>query len=130
MKTDDMKKKFAILVGTTLINLIGKGTTVKTLRATLTNLNRREIAEELKGTTDINDAFMLLSKFWSFLDYDILSIFIKSLCSDLKPELNEYTSSLREYCERRVYEVPATRSQGIYVSTCVLIMAPIKLSQA
>ncbi len=105
-----MKKKFAILVGTTLINLIGKGITVETLRATLKKRNRRhgdKITEELIGLTDINDAFMVFSKFWSFFDYNILSLVIESLCSDLKPRLNEYTSSLREYCKRRVCEVPA-----------------------
>ncbi len=110
METDEMKRKFTVLVGATLYNLIGKGITVKTLRATLTNLNGRDgnkITEELKGETDINEAFMVFSQFWSFFEYDILSIIIESFCRhDLKPQLDEYTSSLNEYCKRRVCEVP------------------------
>ncbi len=104
-----MKRKFTVLVGTTLDKLIGKGTTVKTLRSTLTNLNGRDgnkITEELKGILDINDAFMVFSKFWAFFEYDILSTIIESFCHDLKPQLDEYTSSLKEYCKRRVCEVP------------------------
>ena len=105
-----MKREFTVLVGTTLDKLIGKGTTVKTLRATLTNLNGRDgnkITEKLIGMTDINDAFMVFSKFWSFLEYDILSIIIESFCRhDLKPQLDEYTSLLNEYRKRRVCEVP------------------------
>ena len=109
IETDEMKENFTGLVGTTLINLIGKGITVKTLRATLTNLNgrnRNKITEKLKGETDINEAFMVFSQFWSFFQYDILSSIIKGFCHDLKPQLDEYTSSLKLYCERRVCEVP------------------------
>ncbi len=109
IETDEMKEDFTALIGTTLTNLIGKGTTVKTLRSTLTNLNgrdRNKISEELIGMTDINDAFMVFSKFWSFFQFDILSSIIKGFCRDLKPMLDEYTSSLKHYCERRVCEVP------------------------
>ncbi len=109
IETDEMKEDFTVLVGTTLINLIGKGITVKNLSATLTNLNRRngnKIIEELEGKIDINDAFMVFSKFWSFFEYDILSSIIKCFSKDLKPELDEYTSSLKCYCERRVCEIP------------------------
>ncbi len=51
IETDEMKEDFTALVGTTLT---GKGTTVKTLRSTLTNLNGRDgnkITEELNGMT-------------------------------------------------------------------------------
>ncbi len=110
IETDEMKEDFTGLVGTTLINLIGKDITVETLRATLTNLNGRngnKIIEELEGKTNINDAFMVFSKFWSFFQYDILSSIIKGFCHDLKPELDEYTLSLKRYCQRRVCEVPS-----------------------
>ena len=104
-----MEKKFTVLVGATLDRLIGKSVTVKTLRSTLTNLNGRDgnkITEELIGMTDINDAFMVFSKFWSFFEYDILSSIIESFCQNLMSQLDEYNSSLKCYCKRRVCEVP------------------------
>ncbi len=110
IETDEMKEDFTALIATTLINLIGKGITVKNLRATLTNLNGRDgnkMTEKLKGETDINEAFMVFSKFWSFFQYDILRSIIKGFCQDLKPQLEEYSSSLKRYCERRVCEVPS-----------------------
>ena len=109
IETDDMKNKFTVLVGITLEKLIGKGTAVKTLKATLKNLhgrNENKITEELEGITDINDAFMVFGDFWSFFQYDILSAIIESFCRDSISTLDEYTSSLKNYCERRVCEVP------------------------
>ncbi len=104
-----MKKKFTVLVGITLVELIEKGTAVKTLKATLKNLhgrNENRITEELEGITDINDAFMVFGDFWSFFQYDILSAIIESFCRDSISTLDEYTSSLKNYCERRVCEFP------------------------
>ncbi len=111
IETKDMKKKFTVLVGTTLNKLIGNCTTVKNLRATLTNLNGRDgnkITEKLEviTDTDINEAFIVFSDFWSFFEYDILSCIIESFCQDLISTLGEYTSSLKRYCERRICDVP------------------------
>ena len=104
-----MITKFAILVGRTLVNVIEKNTSVVNLRVLLSNLNgrnRNKLTEELIGITDINEAFLALNQFWSFFEYDILSCIIEGFCIDLKPELDEYNSSLKEYCKRRVCEVP------------------------
>ena len=108
IETDNMITQFTVLVGKTLLNIIEKKTSVKILRATLTNLNERngnKLTEELKEITDIDEAFIVLKKFWSFLKYNILTCIIQTFCSELQPELDKYTSSLKEYCKRRVHEV-------------------------
>ena len=109
-ETDNMKRNFAVLVGKTLDHLLRKGKTVKDLSARLTSLNGRnenKLTKKLKKITDISDAFIALNKFWSFFDYDILSCIIEGFCSELEPTLNKYLSSLKEFCKRRVCEIPS-----------------------
>ncbi len=44
--------------------------------------------------------------FWSFFDYKILGAIITSFCFDLKPDFDVYVLNFKEYCNRRVCEVP------------------------
>ncbi len=71
------------------------GITVKNLRSALTNLNRRDgnkITEELKGITDIDDAFMVFGKFW----YQSFSRLVVRLSKPIKyifPPTNFYVAT-------------------------------------
>ena len=104
-----MITQFAVLVGKTLVNILEKKTSVKTLSTTLGNLNERngnKLTKKLEKTTNMDKAFRVLKPFWSFFEYNILICIIQTFCSELQPELDRYNSLLKEYCERRVCEVP------------------------
>ena len=79
------------------------------LKALLKELNapkKSKLSNKLKKVTVISEAFEVLYDFWSFFDYKILGAIITSFCFDLKPDLDEYVLKFKEYCNRRVCEVP------------------------
>ncbi len=109
-ETVDMKIKFAILVCRTMKHLKEKEIIVEDLIVLLATLNERDgnkITKKLRKKSDMNKAFLALNEFWSFFECDILSSIIVSFCSELKTELEEYISSLKKYCKRRICEVPS-----------------------
>ncbi len=109
-ETDDMKRKFATLVCRTMKLLKEKGIIVEDLIVLLATLNEHagnRVTKKLRKKSNLNEAFLTLNKFWSFFECDILSSIIDSFCSELKTELEEYISSLKEYCKRRICEVPS-----------------------
>ena len=65
--------------------------------------------KELNDAETLNDIFNVLKRSycWSWLHFDILESII-SLLSDQKmtPEFEEYKTSLKDYCKRRLYECP------------------------
>ncbi len=109
-ETDNMKRKFAVLVCRTMDRLKDKRRIVEDLIVLLATLNERhgnKITKKLRKKANINEAFLTLNKFWSFFECDILSSIIDGFCSELKTELEDYISSLKEYCKRRICEVPS-----------------------
>ena len=54
----------------------------------------------------ITKLFLALGDYWWFFDYELLSLIINRHCMELKPELELYITSFKEYCERRICEVP------------------------
>ncbi len=108
-ETDEMKDRFAVLMGRTLRSLNTREVSIGELKAFLKQLNaskKSKLSKKLKKVTDINKAFQVLSNFWSFFDYKILKNIIRSYCFDLNQDFEEYVSKFKEYCNRRVCEVP------------------------
>ncbi len=108
-ETDEMKERFAVLMGRTLRSLNTREVSIGELKALLKQLNapkKSKLSNKLKKVTDINKAFQVLSNFWSFFDYKILKNIIRSFCFDLNQDFEEYVSKFKEYCNRRVCEVP------------------------
>ncbi len=108
-ETHEMKDRFAILMGRTLRSLKKHDISVGELKALLKQLNppkKSKLSNKLKKVKVISKAFEVLYNFWSFFDYKILGAIITSFCFDLKPDLDEYVLKFKEYCNRRVCEVP------------------------
>ncbi len=104
-ETDEMKEKFAVLIGRTLLSLRKHEVSIGELKSLLKQLNaskKSKLSNKLKKVTLINKAFDVLFNFWSFFDYKILGFIIKSFCLDLNQEFEEYVSKFKEYCNRRV----------------------------
>ena len=112
-KTKKMKDKFAILVSKTMQHLKSQNTTIEDLIilfdgcGTINGGNRliTELKEENKN--DIYRAFEILRNYWSFFDYELVSTIVNAMCHELKPDLREYISAVKEYCKRRLCEGPA-----------------------
>ena len=48
-----------------------------------------------------------MRKYWSFFNYDLLALIIRRHCPELLPNLENYISEFKKYCQRRLCEVPA-----------------------
>ncbi len=108
-ETDEMKEKFAVLMGRTLHSLHKCDVSIGELKASLKQFDApkmSKLSKRLKKVTDINKAFEVLSNFWSFFDYKILEIIIRSYCFDINQDFEQYVSKFKKYCDRRVCEVP------------------------
>ncbi len=108
-ETDEMIDRFASLIGRTLSSLRKHEVSIGELKLLLNQLNapkKSKLSNKLKKVTVISEAFEVLYDFWSFFDYKILGAIITSFCFDLKPDLDEYVLKFKEYCNRRVCEVP------------------------
>ncbi len=109
METKDIVNHFAGLVGKTMFAVKNKGVSIDELIAVIEHSyarNGNKLIDQLKEVTIISKAFRVLYHFWSFFDYEILGVIITSCCSNLKFDFDEYVSSFKKYCRRRVCEVP------------------------
>lgn len=128
-----IKYKFAILVTKTSNYLEDRGAQCKGLYVLIENIQDSKFKDLTRQCTTISELFQNLANYWSFLDYEFLKCIINCYeCSELKSEMISYDSSLKEYCRRRLCELPANvfekRGDGnnLYVkvdgniSTCTL----------
>ena len=118
LESDEMMEKFSVLVGKTISSCKQDSFGVSDLRAVLKNYSAGKVLESLDSGTDTGNMWEKIADYWSFFDYKILSIIIKGLCkdhADLLQDLNEYVSDIKEYCKRRLCEVPIDSfSKGIH----------------
>ena len=110
-ESEIIKDEFSVIVSKTEQSLEDRNTSVKQLILILKNTFREHSAiDVLKSQTDICDAFIELYDHWSFFDFRILSLFIKAFCSkdpELIESFNDYKLHFKQYCEKRLNEVPA-----------------------
>ncbi len=108
-ETDEIKDRFAVLIERTLSSLKKHKVSMGELKALLKQLNapkKSKLSNKLKKITDISKAFEVLHSFWSFFDYEILGVIIREFCFDINQDFEDYESKFKEYCNRRVCEVP------------------------
>ncbi len=109
METKEIVNHFAVLVGKTMFALKNKGVSIDELITVIEHSyarNGNKLIDQLEEVTIISKAIRVLYHFWSFFDYEILEVIITSCCCELKSDFDEYVSSFKKYCRRRVCEVP------------------------
>ena len=111
-ESQEIKKKYAILVGNTIESLQNRNITVGHLIVTMKDSHAKTIVKRMEKETsgDLIKALHIISEYWSFFDYDLLSIIIKGHCgkdSNLQSSLSSYESEFKKYCQRRLCEIPA-----------------------
>ncbi len=117
-ETNDMIDGFAILIVKTLGSLRRNAVQIGDLKALLKyssdSHKKSKLTNKLSKVTDFNKVFDVLRNFWSFFHFKILGAIIKGFCKDLMPDFEEYVAKFKEYCNRRVCEVPDdSYSKGI-----------------
>ncbi len=103
-KTQD---KFAILVDRARESLENQRIACNDLKVLVSHSQKNRLINLLEQSKTIAGLFFELRKYWSFFDYEFLSVIINRHCPELKSELNEFVSSFKEFIKRRVCEVPA-----------------------
>ena len=66
----------------------------------------KEDRDQIQKATSINDIRNIMSKYWSFLDYDNLKYLVKRKCGpgEISDE-RKYHAKLKEFCQRNVSEI-------------------------
>ena len=89
VESEDMRSKFATLVGLMNKSLQNNKVSVSELTVTFKNIDLDELVEILEDETDMNKAILKASDFWSFFDYEIVKSIISTHCrgdADLQQE--------------------------------------------
>ena len=108
-ESDRIKAKFAVLVSRTSVSLKNNDVSVGSLKLTFKSLGLDELVEKLHDESDLTEALIEASNYWSFFDYEAVTSIISSYCkndADLQQEVESYISSFKIYCQRRLCEVP------------------------
>ena len=107
-----MEKKFAILVDETRKSLVKRKISSKDLQLLFKQSKGNKFYEWCKEEIEITELFLKFCDYWSFFDYEYLSMLIKRFCKKLVHKLEQYESAFKSYCKNRVVEVPADMFKG------------------
>lgn len=101
--SEKIMQKFVLLVSTICNSLKERNIPVAEI-ALLLNNSHIELSKDLRS---IAEALVLASKYWSFFNYRIFETLVAGLGDDNDQErLAAYISDFRQYCKRRLCEVP------------------------
>ena len=106
-ESSEMKSKFAILVDRTREALEIKNIAPADLEVLVMHCERSDMIKLLKKKKTIRKLFCALSEYWSFFDYEFLSVIIERHCPELKSHLNNYEADFKTFCKRRLCEIPS-----------------------
>ena len=106
LQSKEMQNKFASIVVKTIMSLNKNNKTVQDLELLMKFSSAKGLCNLFEEGMSINDLFLKLGDYLSFFDYELLELIIKEYCSGLSTELEKYKSDLKEYCRRRIVEVP------------------------
>ena len=71
-----------------------------------TYVKSKSLAKLFSEQKTLDKMFLAFRDYWSFFDYEILSLIISTFCNELEEEKNEYISTFNKFCKRKVSEVP------------------------
>ena len=112
-ESEDMLQSFARLVGRTVSYLIKHGVTTLELKAFFTHFEMVDLAESIESNDAIPEVMIKVKqgKYWNFFNYELLENMIRCYCKEndqsIIVDLQKYISDFKNYCERRLSEVPA-----------------------
>ena len=70
-----------------------------------------EHSKEIINAKSISEIFNILCSYWNYLNYEILEHIIEAFGTDKdKERLKSYNEKLRQFCKRRIFELPLPES--------------------
>lgn len=109
-ETISIKGEFAVLAARTEKFLEESSTTVHNLKTLFVIGDMDELADSIESTDTIPMVMRKIhqKKCWSFFNYELLKRIINAYCptEPVAAELNVYITEFKNYCERRLCEVP------------------------
>lgn len=109
-ESEDILLKFSNLVTTTEETLRNSGVALKQLLLFFEVIGLENMTSNTKYTHNIAALLNKVTheKCWTFFSYKLLETLIRRFCTNepVVCVLEEYTTAFKEYCTRRVYEIP------------------------
>jgi hypothetical protein len=102
----DMRCRWALLTDRTRGSLIEQGRNAESLKV-LIKSPFHKLEKLLDSEMSITEFFSKLHDHLTFFDYKFIELIIQRYCPELSMDLKDYARDLKEYCKRRVVEVPA-----------------------
>jgi hypothetical protein len=106
IESEDMRCKWALLTDRTRESLIKQGINAESLEVVIKSPFHK-LRKLLESEISITKFFSKLHDHLSFFDYKFIELIVRRYCPELSKDLEAYTRDLKEYCKRRVVEVPA-----------------------
>jgi hypothetical protein len=101
-----MRCKWALLTDRTRGSLIKQNISAESLKM-LIKSPFHKLLKLFESDISINDFFSKLYDHLSFFDHKFIELIVQRYCQELSKDLEDYARDLKEYCKRRVVEVPA-----------------------
>ena len=114
VESEEIIRKFGSLVCKVEKNLETSKVkiTADNLITFLANCSSDKVADHIKISDTIPMVMRKIKKYkgWSFFDYELLHKLIETHCSgvEISKDYQNYVSQFKEYCKRRLFEVPAS----------------------
>ena len=107
MESDDLRKEFALVVDRARESLEKQKLTSKDLQVLIKHATKNKLYDVFKRKKTIHKLFLKMTDYWSFFDYEFLSLIIKRFCRELLVDMANYVLEFKKYCQRRLCEIPA-----------------------
>ena len=107
MQSDKMMKKFALVVDGARKSLEKQKLTSKDLQVLIRHGTKNKLYDVFKKKRTIHKLFLKMADYWSFFDYEFLSLIIDGFCTELQADMARYELDFKEYCQHRLCEIPA-----------------------
>ena len=107
MGSDDLRKKFALVVDRARESLEKQKLTSKDLQVLIKHATKNKLYDVFKRKKTIHKLFLKMTDHWSFFDYEFLGLIIDRFCTELQADMARYEMEFKKYCQRRLCEIPA-----------------------
>jgi hypothetical protein len=111
IESEDIRCEWALLTDRTRESLIKHNISAESLKK-LIESPFHKLRKLLESEISINAFFSKLHDHLSFFHYKFIELIIRRYCPELSKDMEGYVRDLKEYCKRRVVEVPADAFKG------------------
>jgi hypothetical protein len=91
----------------------------------------KSVLDFIEHKETICEAFKTLNCYWSFFDYELVKLFIQRFGDEkLKRLMEDYLNRFEQYCQRKIYEVPAVMTESGRKGFTLRIRIPYEMNSS